>query len=93
MEIAPKDEAGPRILIVDDDVGTCETLGDVLRARGQVVLAATSGAEGLRMLARHLVDVAIVDIKLPDMSGLELLDAIKEASPRWAGDMVCSCSA
>jgi len=81
MEIAPKDEAGPRILIVDDDVGTSETLGDVLRARGHAVLAATSGGEGLRMLARHPVDVAIVDIKLPDMSGLELLDAIKEASP------------
>jgi DNA-binding NtrC family response regulator len=81
MEIAPKDDAGPRILIVDDDVGTCETLADVLRARGQVVLAATSGGEGLRILARHPVDVAIVDVKLPDMSGLELLDAIKKASP------------
>jgi PAS domain S-box-containing protein len=72
----------PRILIVDDDPGTCETLGDVLRARGHIVHAATNGREGLGMLAGTPIDLAIVDIKLPDISGLQLLDAIKGASPR-----------
>ena len=72
----------PRILIVDDDPGTCETLGDILRARGHVVEAATNGREGLGMLAGTPIDLAIVDIKLPDISGLQLLDAIKGASPQ-----------
>ena len=71
-----------RVLIVDDDSGTCETLSDVLETRGHEVHTASSGREGLGVLAVNPVDVAIVDIKLPDISGLELLDAIKGASPQ-----------
>ena len=71
-----------RILVVDDDPGACETLSDVLRARGHTVHTAISGREGLGVLATNPVDVAIVDIKLPDIPGLELLDAVKDASPQ-----------
>jgi two-component system cell cycle sensor histidine kinase/response regulator CckA len=71
-----------RVLIVDDDAGTCETLSDVLQARGHAVHTAMTGRAGLGVLARNLVDVAIVDINLPDRQGLELLDAIKSASPQ-----------
>jgi two-component system, cell cycle sensor histidine kinase and response regulator CckA len=74
--------APARILIVDDDPGTCETLGDVLRIKGHAVLAAGSGRAGLALVGANPIDVAIVDIKLPDVPGLELLDAIKRASSR-----------
>jgi PAS domain S-box-containing protein len=67
---------------MDDDAATCHTLSDVLRAQGHAVQTAISGREGLGLLARHPIDVAIVDAKLPDIPGLELLDAIKRASPQ-----------
>lgn len=69
------------VLVVDDDPGTCETLGDVLRLRGHAVGTATRGREGLDKLAAHPFDAAIVDIRLPDISGLDLLPAIKATSP------------
>jgi two-component system cell cycle sensor histidine kinase/response regulator CckA len=71
----------PTILIIDDDAGTCETIGDVLRLKGYAVETAGLGHAGLDLLATHVIDAAIVDIKLPDISGLELLDAVKRASP------------
>ena len=69
------------ILIIDDDRGTCETLGDVLRAKGYAVETATLGREGLDKLTARPFDAGIVDIKLPDISGLDLLEALKGASP------------
>jgi two-component system NtrC family sensor kinase len=66
-----------RILVVDDDAGTRETLRDVLQAKGYAVDAASRGAEGLERLRTHPFDAAIVDIKLPDISGLELLQALR----------------
>ena len=73
--------AATRILIVDDDAGTCETLSDVLRVKGYAVQTAGSGREALGLLQTNPADVAILDIKLPDMPGLELLHAIKRAAP------------
>jgi PAS domain S-box-containing protein len=72
---------GGRLLLIDDDWGTCETLGDVLRLRGHAVEVATRGREGLDKLAKSSFDATIVDIQLPDISGLALLEAIKASSP------------
>ncbi len=70
-----------RILIIDDDQGMRETIGDVFMARGHSVVTAAAGRAGLEVLASHPVDAAVVDIKLPDVSGVELLDAIKALTP------------
>ena len=69
------------ILIVDDDPGTCETIGDVLKLRGHAVETVHRGDAALQMLAARPVHVALVDLKLPDISGLDLLDQIKWSSP------------
>jgi CheY-like chemotaxis protein len=66
-----------RVLVIDDDRGMCDTVADVLRLRGNTVETATAGREGLGRLATWPADVALVDIRLPDISGLELLAAIK----------------
>jgi two-component system cell cycle sensor histidine kinase/response regulator CckA len=71
----------PRVLIVDDDAGTCETLGDVLVAKGYVVRTAPDGRAGLEAVRRERVDVAILDLRLPDLDGLDLLQSIKRACP------------
>jgi two-component system cell cycle sensor histidine kinase/response regulator CckA len=73
-------EAG-RVLIVDDDPGMCETLRDVIEGRGYEVTVAGRARAGLDHLATAPVDAAILDVMLPDMSGLEALEAIKTLSP------------
>jgi PAS domain S-box-containing protein len=70
-----------RILIIDDDQGMRETIADVARLRGHSVETAAGGRAGLDLLAARPADVTLVDIRLPDISGLELLGAIKTVSP------------
>jgi len=69
------------ILIIDDDRGMCETLGDVLRLKGYIAEAAGGGREALEKLRARPFDGAVVDIKLPDISGLDLLKELKATSP------------
>lgn len=71
----------PLIVIIDDDPNLRKTLSDILRAKGYETLAAKDGAEGLTMLEQNPVNLAIIDLMLPDMSGLEVLDRIKAARP------------
>jgi diguanylate cyclase (GGDEF)-like protein len=70
-----------RILIIDDDSGLRKTLADILRAKGYDILTARSGAEGLAMLVDHAVNLALIDLGLPDMPGLEVLDTLKAGYP------------
>ena len=69
------------ILVIDDDVGTCETISDVLERRGHSVQTATRARAALELLTERSVDAAILDLQLPDVSGLVLLRAIKTSSP------------
>src|SRR5260370_9345643 len=68
------------ILVVDDEPGTRETLRDILELEGHPVRTATSGRAGLETLVSSPIDAVIVDLKLPDVSGLDLLEAIKATS-------------
>lgn len=70
-----------RILIIDDDPGLRKTLTDILRAKGYDILTAGSGAEGLALLQNQAVNLALIDLGLPDMPGLEVLNALKAAYP------------
>jgi PAS domain S-box-containing protein len=69
------------VLIVDDDPGICETLSDVLEERGYHVRVFQRARAALEQLVSVPTDAAILDIMLPDMSGLDVLQAIKTASP------------
>ncbi len=69
------------ILVIDDDPGTCQTVGDVLEVRGHAVTTVMRGQSALATLAERAVNVALLDIQLPDISGLELLRSIKTSSP------------
>jgi len=73
--------APPRLLIVEDD----ETLRDILAQRfgraGVPVVTAESGEEALAKIDRAAFDVALFDLHLPGMSGLDLLAKFKEAQP------------
>jgi two-component system, NtrC family, response regulator HydG len=66
-----------RILIVDDDIGTAETLGDILEASGYAVELAADGPEALRRFGANPFDVVFLDIKMPGMDGVEVFRRMK----------------
>ncbi len=68
----------PSILIVDDDEVIRETLLDVLRRRGYDVFASSSGKETIETIKKNIIDLVLLDMKLPDIDGLEVLKKIKE---------------
>ena len=74
--------AKEEILLVDDDATVVDALAAILRDAGYQVTAARSAEDGLRRAQRSAPDVAMVDIWLPGMDGLQLLEALKRALPR-----------
>jgi PAS domain S-box-containing protein len=79
---AVQTRAAPTILVVDDESGFAATLADILGTRGYQTVVAENGAEGEQAVSRTPIDLAIVDLKLPDKSGVEVLSRIRELSPR-----------
>ena len=68
----------PNILVVDDEVDTCYNLSDILTDRGYRVDVAHDGFSALELVRRNHYDVALLDLKMPGMDGLELCRAIKQ---------------
>lgn len=69
------------ILIVDDDADICETLTQVLELQGFEVASASSGEEAVMMTKSASFQIAIIDVKLPKIDGLETLLQMKEINP------------
>lgn len=69
------------ILVVDDDLTLLEVMHARLTAAGYKVSKASNGRNALKFLEKHTVDLLISDIKMPEMSGMELLDHIKTDHP------------
>jgi len=67
------------VLVVDDESGIRESLRGVLEDEGYKVSVAATGEAGLDMIAKHRFDVVLLDIWLPGIDGLEVLEKIKEA--------------
>ncbi len=77
-----ENDAGVRVLLVEDDEDNRELMAEVLESAGYQVVTAGTGAEGLRILAESSVDVVITDVGMPGMGGLEVARAAKEIAPR-----------
>lgn len=77
-----------RILIVDDDEDICRTLSLILEEKGYEVDAAHTGKEAIEKSKTKVYNAALLDIKLPDMEGTELLTAMRETSPKMIKIMV-----
>jgi len=65
-----------KILIIDDDFSVRETLGDILRSRSYEVFDAATGAEALEQVKREEFNCVIVDLRLPDATGHEIIEKI-----------------
>ena len=70
-----------RLLIVDDEEDLVTFLAHRLRKRGIDVTMALSGAEAVSAANELTMDVAVVDLKMPDMDGIAVIEQIKDAQP------------
>jgi two-component system response regulator PilR (NtrC family) len=82
------DRRPPRILVVDDERSMREMLQIVLRREGYEVLLAENGRAAIEVLEREPVDILISDIKMPDLSGVEVLRAAKKIDQDILGIMI-----
>jgi two-component system, NtrC family, response regulator PilR len=82
------DRRPPRILVVDDEPSMRELLAIVLRREGYEVLLAENGRAAINLLEREPVDLLISDIKMPDLSGVDVLRAAKKIDQDILGIMI-----
>ena len=69
------------ILIVDDEKNYPRIIGEILQEEGYTSVTASSGMEALDILNNELIDLVLTDVKMPGMSGIQLLEKIKEINP------------
>jgi DNA-binding response OmpR family regulator len=70
-----------KLLLVDDEAGYVNVLANRLNKRGVRVAKAYSGTEAIRILRRNDFDVAVLDLKMEDMDGIEVLKIFKKMDP------------
>jgi len=70
-----------RVMLIDDEADFLDAMKRILQRRGMDVTTAQSGEEALALLKESIVDIGILDIKMPGMDGLEVLRRIKKGFP------------
>jgi len=74
----------PTILVVDDERLICDLLQAVLSRHGHEVLTASSGREGLELFKKHRPRFTLLDLRMPEMNGIEVLKRILAIDPQAA---------
>jgi DNA-binding response OmpR family regulator len=69
------------VLVIDDEVTVCKSCQRILSEDGYDVTMVLSGREGLERAEKEDFDLVIVDLKMPDINGMEVVDAVKKARP------------
>ncbi|MDM8536563.1 sigma-54 dependent transcriptional regulator [Desulfobacterales bacterium HSG17] len=69
------------ILIVDDEKNYPMIIGEILQEEGYTSMTASSGMEALDILRNEIIDLVLTDVKMPGMSGIQLLNKIKALNP------------
>ena len=77
-----------RILVVDDDESIRNTMKTILEDEGYIVDIAATGSEALTKTDKTTYNIAMLDIRLPDMEGVELLKLMKGTVPKTRKIMV-----
>ena len=81
-------DKNPRILVVDDDETIRTTMKAILQDEGYLVDLAANGKEAIQKTQEKSYNIALLDIRLPDMEGVELLKLLKDGIPRTRKIMV-----
>ncbi len=73
-----------KILLIDDEVAYVNVLSNRLSKRNFYVAKAFSGTEAIQILRRQDFDIAVLDLKMEDMDGIEVLKILKKMDPQLA---------
>ena len=73
---------GASVLVVDDDAGIRKTLSKILEKEGYLVETVENGQQAIKASNERFFNVALIDIRLPDMEGTKLLERLKEPEPK-----------
>ncbi|MDH5450684.1 MAG: response regulator [Candidatus Bathyarchaeota archaeon] len=76
------------ILVVDDEPSIRKVLKAILEEKGHNVETAENGKEAIRKSKTRFYNLALIDIRLPDMEGVKLLTKMKETTPKMAKIMI-----
>ena len=71
-----------RLLVIDDDKSITDAMSMMFERLGYIVDVANNGREAIQKSGENFYHVALIDIRLPDMSGVELLTKLKESYPK-----------
>ena len=74
-------EGSARILVVDDEEIVLDSCTEILRGEGYQLATASDGARGLALVKAFRPDIVVVDLKMPGLSGFEVLERIRETDP------------
>lgn len=80
------------ILIVDDEPKICRLLKQFFELRGCQALTTTSGEEALAVVRIQRPDYVLLDVRMPEMSGLEVLERLKASDPKIPVIMVSAAA-
>lgn len=78
MARAPHPRGSPLVLVINDEEWTARSLETIFKPHGHAVLTAYTGGEGLDLAARVRPDVILVDLRLPDMDGIDVIKRIRQ---------------
>lgn len=76
------------VLIIDDDEGTRNLFSTVLSDAGYLVEAVGKGKDAIKLCKEGPFDIALIDIELPDIKGIELLKTLRELQPKMVNIIV-----
>ena len=88
LNIIEKIEKKPFILIVDDDPHFCETLKDDLEEMKYNISVSYNGKQAISYIKENDVDIILIDVKMPELNGLELFLTIREIKSKITGIMI-----
>jgi DNA-binding NtrC family response regulator len=71
----------PSVLVIDDESGILDTLRILLKKEGFEVTTAQGGKAGLDAIRANAPDIVLTDVRMPQVTGLDILQAVKEADP------------
>lgn len=70
-----------KVLVIDDEQGIRDTLDTILSRKGYDVLLANGGRKGLELFRRERPEVVVLDLKMPEMDGIAVLQQIRHLNP------------
>ena len=76
------------ILLIDDEKSQRDILSGYLKKKGYTIFIAISGEDGIKIVKENLIDIILSDFKMPDMTGIEVLEEVKKMNPEISFIMI-----